>query len=229
MRDVHGLRWQLHKRSGSIHKVGSNMVAFVVVATFFFNFAMAQDKSVEGLYCLNSASAAGDYVARMPDDYVLVQSDVCAYLTKKQIPTGVELLAKRIPSGCALSCDGCSPGLYKRKASCIDAAHDLKTSLHANVENSQNAAHICLHSSIDRFIAASQESAEAVARVAIGLCKSKLDTLIHAQCLAVTGRNQCNIDLTSARRLENHLENWGPVITAAVMSRRIELQKQSGK
>lgn len=102
---------------------------------------------------------------------------------------------------------------------------EFERMLQANVEATRGAAHTCLLININKYVDAPQETAEAVARVAIGMCKQDLARLNHASCLQVTG-NDCTLDLSAMNTLERHIENWGPAVTATVMSRRSERQSR---
>jgi len=98
-----------------------------------------------------------------------------------------------------------------------DANKQFEQLLQVNVRTKRLAAQTCLYSKINKAIGAVQQSAEAVAYMAIEACKQELDRLNHASCLQVTGNN-CTIDLTKANALQKHINEWGSAVTAAAAS-----------
>jgi len=101
-----------------------------------------------------------------------------------------------------------------------DATKQFEQLLQVNVRTKRLAAQTCLYSKINKSVGA-QESAQAVAYMAIEACKQELDRLNHASCLQVTGNN-CTIDLTKANALQRHINEWGSAVTAAAASARGE-------
>jgi hypothetical protein len=99
------------------------------------------------------------------------------------------------------------------------ANKDFERLLQVNVKTKRRTAHTCLHQSINKLAGATQETVEAVARLAIKTCKPDLDRLNHASCLQVTGNN-CTINLARVNTLQMHINDWGSTVTAAVASAR---------
>ena len=104
-----------------------------------------------------------------------------------------------------------------------DVNRQFEQLLQANVRTKRVAAQTCLYSRINKAIGAAQETAQAVAYMAIEACKQELDRLNHASCLQVTGNN-CTIDLAKANALQRHINEWGSAVTAAAASARGESQ-----